>query len=1584
MSASNYNNNLYESLTDAISKTSEFDISMQRWVKGSDIMRLDDEGDNSESNYAQLFDLTAEILSHIPEEEMLQNPAQNFMNEFNQITSDIISYTLTNPIFWQVDLRDKFIWIALMTAIKTCPALVKYLVILANEQILLSEDNYNCNCFIVACNNIASLYELIDASSINNIHKITQSGISPFNLLCYTGGITSLINDNKITIEMVLASMNNTNKLTALHFATMQNQYQPHTLEFLLSSDKLTEEHLLTQDINGNTPLHIACIYKADKSIQMIIKSEKLSTSSILLINNNANQSIFACGTTTNLIKYILEFGYPKIDQETFVSKKLYTMINRHNVINMIKSGILTSDVCITPLEQSSYVAGNGSNCILDMLLISGSTFITIMDSQDEKVKEFMTQLTSIYKGFLSLLYNFGTDYATRFIESPYIQDFHFTIPCTGATILQKISINSNDNNRNSTQRLITAILNCPKLERINDKDFISMCMDRFPSLFGKVVEKGNITENICSIVETLITTSKFDALQSLFDQNIIKPEILKEEYQLIMQLININETYFEYMLDNNLFDIIVTLFTSIIGDDNSSVFQLFLPYELSDKCFEKMIINTYLTKEILNSVGSHYGGILNQITSIEKLNIVLNKRPDFDVTLLFTNYLHKKINENFNIAQRILNHNLFTLDHYNQLYQKNDIHKLFAKSTIGELLINHKFFNKDVFKYHDNKGNNLIGYMIINRYSLDLIKTVIDKNFVTIDIMKHNNTLNENILLVACKALRDDVINLIAETYKLINVMQYLMTSESSSHESVMDKMYESPNIKLITKYIRITNNIDILSKSKNNKTLLHNMFKNQNANNNLNDIYYLLKPLKEDKIVLLLNTYENDKTCMHILMSKYDANNIIKILSLLNDITCINKEDEDDEVNSPLYYLIVYNSHETTIKVIEYIMTKNVLNHDTIGNSFISMIIQSCQQIFPIFEKNKINVSKLLTKTDLNGNPFYFLFTDNDPIKHGTDIYYTNESMVLRNTENTTLVDYIMKTNNMNLIKSLIDRNVINKTMIPNMKDISEYNSDLLKILICSDNFSDLFNESNMVNYISTCITKCSNNVGILTKSKYFGDNVLQKLDKSLMFDLCKSYSGIKYIFDNGLTTEGFIKMNNYALVKTMNNPQYLKRLINQIQLELLCEIRFDNDGTILHKLAQYPNMIKYFLSKDNSFVFEKILLETNNKHETFMHTLVINEHVIDIDHILTLYDNNNIITALFDIQDTSNDNPLMMICRSDQNVIQNIFIRLVPYIMNSSDILLKTDRNGNSLLSLASKFVDVELWKTIIDTVIQKEFLLETIETLTVSNHQNLKILLQKNDLKEFINQYNNFTKCFALACRYSPKSIPILLETNKVDLCNCYDVIKIQDENGVENYIANYVQIACRYNPDSLRELINCNIKNFTDALSEQNIDNKDRPFNAFVLAIMYEPDAVKLLINSKYMTSEYIQQTSQLVNTSCLQFAYETQIASCVYMLQTNNNNFKKDPNINYNIPQIFAQQNVRATYNNMGYQNDLPIYKHKDVMCPTSDPNACSVCCSNKMAIIFAPCGHKSCVSCSIKLHSCPQCRSAISYRLTY
>ena len=1602
MTNMNYNNNLYDGLRDALARANEYDNSINRWVKQSDMMRMENmEGDN-EANYDQLFNIAADILSHIPESEFQTNEGMNFLDEFNGITNDIISYTLSNPVFWQVDLNDKFVWIALMVSIKTCQPLVKYLIKMASEQTLLHEDNHNCNTFMVACNNIPSLIELIDASSVNHVYKTTNAGVSPFNLLCYTGTIVQLINENKISVDMVLASVtNNNNKMSALHFAAMQNQINPHTLEFLLDSGKVTETHLLTQDINGNTPLHIACIHKADKATHMIIKSKIFTTANILSIKNNASQTVLTY-QNTHIIKYILEYGCPKIDNQIFIDMKLYTMINKYNVLNMISSGILTPETCLIPLESANI--NDGSNCVIDYLLANKDVINLLFGSTDEKIKDFIKTLTTLFDGFLSLLIDFGMDIAQYFIESEYIEDFHFTGTHMNKTIFQKILFMSKNTRYVSMQPLITAILDCPKVTIINDKEFISLCVDRFSTLFSKLIEKGHIKDNIADIISTLLADGRVDAVQTLFNDKLVKPEHLRENYGLVSQLININEKYLEFMIDNDLFDMIIIMWISNNNDEAyTNSLQINLPYTItSDECFIKLIKDKNYTTELLNAVEpNHEGiglGILKEVYELKKLSLLLELRPDFDVTLLFTNFLYSKfvhINiQDIPIIKEVINHNNFTEEYYNKLFDVVPVNKIFTNKEIGTFIINHKFFNKNVFKYeYDQNKNNLLGFLINLQYDVNIIMTVIDKDFVDTTIITYLNKNNENILIIASNANRHDVINLITENKKFTNVLQQLVTQKTSDNITMLEKLFGSPNIKLIIKLITPTNNYDnsdILScypVNNENKTLLHQIF--LKYNNDVKDVCELLSLFDVQKIkTLLTQTDSNNTSCLTIMMSKYKTEDIILILTLVDDLTLINPQNDNvnnvNNVNNmtPLMSLIMHNKNSTIIKVVEYILSKNVLNYDNMSTPLIKSVIKYCQQLLTLFEEHNIDIEKLLSKIDINNDPLYFQFTDCEPLKFNTDKYYTQNSMHLKNSRQITLVDYILSSNKILLIKTLIDRNLINNTMIPDMKNITEYNSELLDVIINDDKFSELFNEANMVTYISSCITKLSDNIKILTRSKYFNDNVLQKMEKSLLHNMCNSYTGIKYIFDNELTTESFIKMNNYALVRSMNNPQYLKRLIGQIQLDLLCKIRFENDGTILHKLSLYPNLIKYFLNKDNSSDFEKLLLEVNNKNETFMHLLIVNEYILDIQHILTLYDGNEIISALFDIQDISNDNCLMLISRSTQIEIQNLFVMMVPYIILSPDLLNRTDHNGTSLLSLVSKFVDTDLWKQLINKTAMNN-LLDTIEILTiVNNTQNLQILL---DNTEIVEKYNNFTRCFALACRYSPGAIKLLLKTNKIDLCNCYDIIKIRDENGVENYIANYVQIACRYNPDCLRELLNT-VPDLTVALHEINIDNKDnnmRHFNAFVLAIMFEPEAVRMLINSKYMTTEYIQQTSQIVQTSCLQFAFETQIASFSHMLMTQNNNFKKDPILNNQIPGIFGGQGSRVTYNSIHYQ-ESPLFKHKDVMCATTDPHACSLCCSNHMKVIFSPCGHKSCVSCAIKLYTCPQCRADIKHKLIF
>ena len=93
-----------------------------------------------------------------------------YISELTEVTSSITTYTMTG-ILWNIDLSNKFLWIALMLAAKITHKVIPYLAKLMTdtEYIFKQEDSNGNNCFTLACWNITALDELLKISSVKNV-----------------------------------------------------------------------------------------------------------------------------------------------------------------------------------------------------------------------------------------------------------------------------------------------------------------------------------------------------------------------------------------------------------------------------------------------------------------------------------------------------------------------------------------------------------------------------------------------------------------------------------------------------------------------------------------------------------------------------------------------------------------------------------------------------------------------------------------------------------------------------------------------------------------------------------------------------------------------------------------------------------------------------------------------------------------------------------------------------------------------------------------------------------------------------------------------------------------------------------------------------------------------------------------------------------------------------------------------------------------------------------------------------------------------------------------------------------------------
>jgi hypothetical protein len=190
--------------------------------------------------------------------------------------------------------------------------------------------------------------------------------------------------------------------------------------------------------------------------------------------------------------------------------------------------------------------------------------------------------------------------------------------------------------------------------------------------------------------------------------------------------------------------------------------------------------------------------------------------------------------------------------------------------------------------------------------------------------------------------------------------------------------------------------------------------------------------------------------------------------------------------------------------------------------------------------------------------------------------------------------------------------------------------------------------------------------------------------------------------------------------------------------------------------------------------------------------------------------------------------------------------------------------------------------------------------------------------------------------------------------------------------------NIVQLACKYHPEALMFLLSSG-HDLTKQITEITGPMTDR-INALKLAILYQPESVTILLKSKYGAG-LIAATNPIMNKSCLVDSIYEQPASFGPLLtyatpaerDFNGDPFKVFSEINPNYYTITAKTDLYATY---------PLMKELNERCTSDDPNLCTICTTFKRKVIFAPCQHTACVTCSTTLSKCHQCRTDIKQYL--
>lgn len=1588
---------VFNKLQESYSPSSAVD-STSRWIQESETEIMEDL-DNM--NYEMLFDLTTNVLQCIPLYLHDETDVNIFVNEFTEITSNITTYTATNGVLWNIDVMSKFLWIAMMIATTTSHKVIPHLAKLVNdnnkEYILKHEDNNGNNCFTLACWNIAALNELISSFSARYLSESTSKHITPFDLMSYTGGIVQLLENKVITFNDILSYENTYYKTNVVHMCALCVD-NVAVLEYILESKTLKKEHMYSVDKNGNHPLLLSCIMGSIKSVELMLKSQ-LYGQEVISITNTGGQNILTYSVANNnILKYFIDL----VDESLFFDMKIYNYINNDDIFQMfVKSKLFTYDI----LTREHYRTSTNVTCLVDWLFFVKLSFLDyVLNSSDQKVVDVMSVVFENKKNYLAMSFDSGIKMSIMIIKSKYINNSLLKEPHNGLTLLNKL-INSISNDSTDSESggslddakdMITYIINSPHTTtEIITNEFINFCTKNFSNQVGKLIEKGFIV-NIISLLYSMLNVNNVKAIIDLFNNNHINCLQLKGKIDLLEMLVKCDEKLLEIFLQNDsIGDDILSIFTT----DNIINIQSKVKYVITDFIWSLLLMNKLLTTNKLNEFNNN-GSILNNNISLSHLHLLEKIRPDFDQSLYFKkkssghSFFTSKLTNDSSIISYLISHPLFTIEEYKCItkdYMKDSRSNIFNKSneSIVELLTYHKYFDEDIMNIIFEGGNNLLQHLMLSGYDNKIIFHIVKHTKMNNMIFNHANNENENCLMTAlyCGTYVSPIIN-------SIHFKTDLMKIKNKNGMSAEDIIYDYMDFDFLIYYLKLFPKSDLLYRPFNNgNTIVHKIISNNT--NEFNSILIELLSFYDFDVLCVENNDGN--TPLHYMT---DTDKLYEELELLLEM-------KKSTVKKIYFYKtnnfgrvpmanIISNTRANNIGILTKLIDMNIFDktdmstivsrvksnlNTTLDMSVCEYIINENVALLDILDKYNFDISKELEKMSLLGEPLFFLLIRTCiPL---TEKYYSKyvgtETLNLKNSNNETLLFEVMNIDH-KLCNALIDAKIINVEMVlPYIEKLLSKYPSTIKFLLTA--LPELFSKDNLIHCISQCIDNNQDVLEMLMGSKYYTVDVFTEIynKPELINSLFNSSISLKYMFENNLVTAETLKKDNCKLMFEICDPIYLRKM---------CDIIFDTDEkfyeiktngkTIFHKCAGYQNLVNIYIkrytqySKNNEY---KILLERDNNGKTFLDYLIENEYYNDITNFFEIH-NDNLLSKLIKNQDIIGRNIVMKSCLSEK--LQPFLNKIKKYITN--DVIFQYDCNKTTtlmyILRYTSAYQDILVQKIEDKNLLWQDAFNNDIFTIASRyNSQNLNILLTHKNL---VDTYNNFNECFVIACRYESRSINLLLSTGKINLKKCYGFIQYDDALSY----ANFLQVACRYNEDSVRELLhsNINLQEFIDNVQNFQVD-KDKmiSFNALKIALLYEPNAVTLLLDSKYGSTKMIADTNVLCKDgNCLIEIIEKQMAS--YSRLTKSKHFKKS---NYDHP-IYG--NISTKYADvLSYDNVFDkLLKYKDIPCNENHKNVCSTCYSNENRVVFSPCWHKSCIMCSTRLYQCPQCRAKISDRIIY
>ena len=1469
------------------------------------------------------IDSIVESLS-IAQIEIMENMPENIKEKYNynKLISDNISviferlYTI-NRILWY-DVKN-ILWTELLIAcyLNHYEA-VEYLTKhnLFDIDLIFKEGNNKVNCFILSVLDREKIYKIFTS------HKKFRASFYEFD----SYGVN------------------------ILHFAIISNN-----IEILKDVLEHITEQTYNKRIEGYTCLEFALkLEKNINTIKEICNSEYFTKE---FVNEISDKSILTVICESDNIQYgFIKFLFDNdmITKDLFlynIENNIYRCVNDRNTLNLFlnhkyfnlqlldRSGLCLIDKIIDDKNHIGFLNIVSHNCItVDMI---NNILNTI---EDNRLISSILGLPKITWKQIPLI-NYG-DYMLS----------------TNTMVTSNI-----------IRRSIHDIKNLIKKQVVNETILLTVHDDDF--VFNHIVNKQQLTNKDLKFLKNQISLKNIDIHYGK-KYTIFESLCISSTKSLLYKLLNSLGTE--------------SRLTRICGNKEPFLNNLIINNaRITTNCIKHILNCPYIIKHDINilvhiinklcnnsqKTASKY--IRDQISQILNHNTLKHfyGKEDPNILSLILKYVSKKNNYANIILDIILDQNLLP----EQIFETTNLTFIFSSSS---KLIN-KFLSND---HYDSKYITIDMLLNMNKNNscYDCLNT-----FITHNKFK-KNILTSELFVKWCKVYPKICISLLDNKLLDKKIFQekidgknclcvtesYDLFKQIINYKYFTKKMFDTDILLQLNDWLQIEYfinskycTLDIITNNKKENNIISKIFSDMTQFN----------LIKIKIIELILNKFGSEEL---LLMPVYiidinDSNNQIEhIQSLVQLIVCfdifksiINKKFFTEECFNQLItpsqnYLNHY------IKESDYDTVKSILDNKNCPCNILDDFLIHC---------NNIRIFKLILDSGKMTPEHIYKETGKNKI-YLSDVIYKKDSikyiklLVKYNMIGNTLFDILLTKYNCNLYNWLINNNEIGifrylltkkvfsteKIFCDNthLSDVIGYNDEktVKTILNLTTDISPLFTCSALI------IATGNENLSILKmlmESKYFMKDMLFEYDQegnnviTTMFSIM-NIDIIKYLIDSEYWQEILQIYCDHYDTQIFLNDEISNMILEKN--DILFELKDSFGETILHKIIKFESnhiskILKlctpeYFKTKNKlnqnclhiscefSEENSKLILENKFCNSEFLglqdmngRTSLMISILNKLDLVETFATHKNMTNEIINTYDNYGNTCITYLIR--------VYPKKLHYIFDNFDVNIShVNNHGNGYLAYASRYSSFAT-----------------------------KYLLSLNKFKQNMvyNHHYGKNNAYLIASRYQPDALEELLKWEHYDnkLLNCIDKR--------ENF--NILQISCKYNARSLKYLLkNVNIKHLLNT-----------KIPSIALASKYQPDAVKMLLESKYNDS--IDLYSEYEDMNCPQLAFTFQPQSLINMMcfEKCTDEILNEPNeIGYTL--LSKLKCINPEVNSVReLETIFPITNNANIFCETD--NSCTICCEFKKRVIFSPCSHQICIACSVRSNKCPICRNIITKR---